>query len=111
MGKFLCEFSHEGEPPLRHHTNAPGNYSNHQFGLAIDIVPMVNGKEDWSESGFLKIGPIAKTISENLKWGHFFPAFPDNPHYQDLMGHSQSYFRKLPKDSNHLPILPASSGN
>jgi hypothetical protein len=37
-------------------TNAKGCQSNHNFGTAFDVVPIVNGKADWNSKDWNKIG-------------------------------------------------------
>lgn len=46
-------------------TNAKGGQSNHNFGLAIDVAEIKNGKIDWNEQEtvLVKVAPIGK------KWG------------------------------------------
>jgi peptidoglycan L-alanyl-D-glutamate endopeptidase CwlK len=64
-------------------TNAPAGRSAHNFGLAIDVVPLVNGKPDWKASD-----PVWKTLGDlgvaaGLQWAGTpgFP-FPEEPHFQ-----------------------------
>jgi peptidoglycan L-alanyl-D-glutamate endopeptidase CwlK len=64
-------------------TDAPPGKSAHQYGLAIDIVPMVNGKPDWEGSH-----PVWQTVGEigercGLQWAGA-PGFPykEDPHFQ-----------------------------
>jgi peptidoglycan L-alanyl-D-glutamate endopeptidase CwlK len=64
-------------------TDAPAGHSAHNFGLAIDIVPMVNGKPDWkgSDPVWKQIGQIG--VAAGLQWAGTpgFP-FPEEPHFQ-----------------------------
>jgi peptidoglycan L-alanyl-D-glutamate endopeptidase CwlK len=73
-------------------TNAKAGHSAHNYGLALDIVPMVNGKPDWHGSD-----PIWKQIGElgmaaGLTWlgapGSSFPEKPhlEHPHWRTLAG-------------------------
>src|SRR6185369_5836350 len=49
-------------------TNAKGGQSNHNFGLACDICPFVNGKPEWDDAeAFARIGKEAKALK--LEWG------------------------------------------
>lgn len=64
-------------------TDAPPGKSAHNYGLAIDIVPMVNGKPDWNGTD-----PVWQTLGElgqqaGLEWAGEpgFP-FPEEPHFQ-----------------------------
>ena len=59
----------------------PGN-SAHQYGAAIDVVPVdVNGKPIWNDINLWKrIGALAP--SAGLVWGGNFPGQTDMPHMQ-----------------------------
>jgi peptidoglycan LD-endopeptidase CwlK len=64
-------------------TDAPAGESAHNHGLAIDVVPMVNGKPDWngSDSVWEQLGMIGQSCG--LEWAGEpgFP-FPEKPHFQ-----------------------------
>ena len=73
-------------------TKAKGGYSLHNFGVAFDICPIVNGKAAWSDNElFKKIGEIGVKIG--LEWGGTWTSFPDLPHFQYLAGYSLADFR------------------
>ncbi|MGL5346303.1 MAG: peptidoglycan-binding protein [Peptostreptococcaceae bacterium] len=62
-------------------TNARGGYSYHNYGLAFDAAPLVNGKIDWNnESLFKKMGQIGESVG--LEWGGNWKSFKDTPHFQ-----------------------------
>ncbi|MGL6106272.1 M15 family metallopeptidase [Romboutsia sp.] len=62
-------------------TNARGGYSYHNYGLAFDASPLVNGKIDWNnESLYKKMGAIGKSVG--LDWGGDWKNFKDMPHFQ-----------------------------
>jgi peptidoglycan L-alanyl-D-glutamate endopeptidase CwlK len=62
-------------------TNARGGQSNHNFGLAVDVCPFVNGKPQWEDNAtFQKIGKEAKLLK--LEWGGDWVKFNDRPHVQ-----------------------------
>ena len=62
-------------------TNARGGQSNHNFGLAVDLCPFVNGQPQWQDdAGFHKIGAEAKALK--LEWGGDWRALIDMPHVQ-----------------------------
>src|ERR1051326_6385802 len=62
-------------------TRAKGGQSNHNYGLAVDLCPFVNGQPQWNdEGGFKRIGDEAKT--RGLEWGGDWKKFPDTPHVQ-----------------------------
>jgi RHS repeat-associated protein len=83
-------------------TKARGGYSNHNFGLAIDVVPFENGKLNWDTKNYPLIGKIG--ISRGLEWGGNWK-FVDKPHFQNLQGKTLKDLRSLPKDANGLPIF------
>src|SRR4030088_3519409 len=67
--------------PGRIVTNAKPGQSAHNYGLAIDVVPIVNGKPDWSGAD-----PVWETIGKlgqaaGLTWlGAHGSTFPEDPH-------------------------------
>jgi hypothetical protein len=66
-------------------TNARGGQSFHNYGLAIDVVIMKNGKPDWSKlpDDAVKIG-----IKFGFEWGGNWSSFKDYPHFQMTFGQS-----------------------
>lgn len=99
-------------------TKAKGGYSLHNFGVAFDICPIVNGKAVWNDTAlFKKIGEVGMKIG--LEWGGTWANFPDSPHFQYLAGYSLADFRNnkvdwkkfeldsvtLPNSQNTLPVL------
>jgi hypothetical protein len=83
-------------------TKARGGYSNHNFGLAIDVVPFENGKLNWDTQNYPLIGKIG--ISRGLEWGGNWN-FVDKPHFENQHGKTLNKLRALPKDANGLPIF------
>jgi RHS repeat-associated protein len=83
-------------------TKARGGYSNHNFGLAVDVVPFENGKLNWDTKNYPLIGRIG--TSRGLEWGGNWK-FVDKPHFQNLFGKSLKELRAFTKDANGLPIL------
>lgn len=78
--------------PGRIITNAKAGYSYHNFRVAFDFVPMVNGKPDWNDvRKFDKCGSIGKSVG--LEWGGDFKAFKDKPHLQFTNRLSLAEFR------------------
>lgn len=62
-------------------TNAKGGQSNHNYGLAVDLCPFVNGKPQWIDNaGFIRIGIEAAKLG--LDWGGSWKKFIDKPHVQ-----------------------------
>ncbi len=69
-------------------TNARGGQSLHNYGLAVDVVPIVNGQPKWDvpESTWQKIGAAGK--KQGLEWGGNWTSFKDRPHFQLTGGKS-----------------------
>jgi peptidoglycan L-alanyl-D-glutamate endopeptidase CwlK len=74
-------------------TNAKGGDSLHQYRVAFDFVPVVNGKAMWDDAAAWAIcGAMAKEVG--LEWGGYWSAFPDRPHCQDLAGYSLAQYQR-----------------
>ena len=77
-------------------TNAKGGQSNHNYGLAVDLCPFVNGKPQWNDNaGFLLIGAEAAKVG--LQWGGAWKKFIDKPHVQLgglTVAQCQAFFKK-----------------
>jgi len=64
-------------------TRAKAGQSAHNFGMAIDVVPIVNGKADWNGHDLVwqEIGQIGQKCG--LEWyGAPGSKFPELPHFQ-----------------------------
>jgi len=61
-------------------TNAEPGESWHNFGLAFDVVPLVNGKPIWDSPMWDRIGELGKRAG--LIWGGDFRSFKDKPHFE-----------------------------
>ncbi len=62
-------------------TNARGGFSNHNFGLAVDLCPFENNQPQWNDdAGFNAIGVAAKHVG--LEWGGSWKKLVDKPHVQ-----------------------------
>jgi RHS repeat-associated protein len=83
-------------------TKSKGGESNHNFGLAFDIVGITNGKADYNLD-YKTLTEVGSSLG--FEWGGNWKGFKDKPHFQMLFGKSQKDIKKLPKDSNGLPIL------
>jgi len=77
-------------------TNAKGGQSYHNYGLALDIVLVVNGNEVWDTitdyegdgtPTWTKIVNIFKTQNQGWEWGGDWTSFKDLPHFQKRFGH------------------------
>ncbi|MBO0887490.1 M15 family metallopeptidase [Candidatus Bathyarchaeota archaeon] len=63
-------------------TNAPPGFSFHQFGLAVDCVPMTDKGPDWNITHPVWQRMIAVGQSLGLTSGATWRSFPDAPHFQ-----------------------------
>jgi peptidoglycan L-alanyl-D-glutamate endopeptidase CwlK len=73
-------------------TNARGGYSFHNFGVAFDIVPIVNGKAQWNSIAlFRRCGDIGKSLG--LEWAGDWPKFREYCHFQRTQGMTLADFR------------------
>jgi peptidoglycan LD-endopeptidase CwlK len=63
-------------------TRAMPGQSAHNYGLAVDVVPIVNGKPDWREEDpvWQKLGQIGE--ASGLEWAGRWHDFPEFPHLQ-----------------------------
>jgi peptidoglycan L-alanyl-D-glutamate endopeptidase CwlK len=125
-GRAVCRFSHtlrtdkeqdelyaQGRTkPGKKVTNAKGGQSYHNYGLAFDIVLIIDNKEaswdtlkdfdgdktaDWQE-----VVKIAKKYG--WEWGGDWPKFKDAPHFQKTFGKKVSELKVLRK-GNLYPVL------
>lgn len=72
-------------------TNAKGGQSYHNWRVAYDVVPVIDGKISWSnEAIFAAIGYFGKQCG--LEWGGDFPNIKDMPHFQLTLGYSFNDF-------------------
>lgn len=75
-------------------TKAKGGQSNHNFGTAFDVVPIVNGSADWKTTAgtWNKIAKVGKEIG--FSWGGDWQTFTDKPHFEMQFGNSLAQLRK-----------------
>lgn len=95
-------------------TNAKGGQSIHNYGLAFDIVILIDTNKDgtfetatWNGKYFDQVVRLLK--SYGYEWGGDWKRFKDAPHFQCVKDNGQSYtWRELinqPKDKEGYPIL------
>jgi peptidoglycan L-alanyl-D-glutamate endopeptidase CwlK len=72
--------------PGRIVTHAPAGLSNHNYGLAVDLVPLVNGRPTWQvvRSVWQAIGDEGK--GAGLSWGGDWITIKDYPHFELPVG-------------------------
>jgi len=61
-------------------TEAQGGYSMHNFGLAVDVVPMTPAGPDWNDKDPDWQEILAKAPTCGLAEGAAWRTFPDEPH-------------------------------
>lgn len=61
-------------------TKAKPGQSFHNYALAIDVVPIVNGKADWESKRWEEIGAIGESVG--FEWGGRWTKMLDRPHFQ-----------------------------
>ena len=78
--------------PGRIVTNAKGGDSYHQYGVAFDFVPIINGVTNWGDTArYRECAAIGKHCG--LEWGGDFKSFKDMPHMQDTLGYSVADYK------------------
>lgn len=80
--------------PGRIVTNARAGQSLHQYRVALDLYPLVNGKPDFSGSApeWQLIAAIFKR--HGFEWAYEWKKFREKPHFQYTGGHSLAYFQQ-----------------
>lgn len=77
-------------------TQAKGGQSNHNYGLAVDVCPFIEGKPQWNSpiEIWATIGRLAE--SYGLEWGGNWKKFVDKPHIQIPLSllKSKEYYNK-----------------
>lgn len=64
-------------------TNARSGGSYHQYGLAIDLVELKNGKPNWNFNYRLLLPHASKYF---ISWGGEFKSIQDKPHFEKRFG-------------------------
>lgn len=74
-------------------TNARGGDSFHNYGVACDIVFVVNGRPSWdSKHPWKTLGTVGEKYG--LEWGGRWTSFIDLPHFQYTAGYTLDDFKK-----------------
>lgn len=75
-------------------TNARAGQSFHQYRVALDLYPLVNGKPDFSggSPNWHKIAAIFK--KHGFEWAFEWKRFKEMPHFQMTGGRPLSYFQQ-----------------
>lgn len=78
-------------------TNAKGGQSSHNFGTAIDVVPIINGSADWN-TDYNQIAQIGKSVG--FSWGGDWTSFKDKPHFEMNFGKTIAQLKNLYENGN-----------
>jgi len=87
-------------------TNAKPGYSNHNYGIAVDMGVFKNGKyldsinPSESEAFHRKAATIAEKY--NIEWGGSWKKFKDYPHFEYKTGRSLSQMRQLVSEGKDI---------
>ncbi len=85
----------------RKYTNSGGGKSKHQYGLAVDVVPIVNGKAVWDNVVlWRRIGMVGERLG--LRWGGRWKHPYDPGHFEWTGGLSSVHLA-----AGMLPRVPA----
>jgi hypothetical protein len=89
----------------RKYTRSGAGKSKHQYGLAIDVVPIVNGEAQWhNKQLWYKIGVIGEQVG--LHWGGRWRSLYDPGHFEWTGGLSSIDLAK-----GKLPFIPNKESN
>ncbi len=66
-------------------TKAKGGQSLHNYGIAIDVVELKNGKANWNFD-YSKLKPFAQ--KQGIDWGGDWKNFVDKPHFEISFGYT-----------------------
>lgn len=89
----------------KNYTRSKGGNSKHQYGLAIDLVPMVNCEPQWNNSKlWRKVGAIGEQLG--LTWGGRWKSLYDPGHFEWTGGLSSYHlangiFPRVPKPEKY----------
>jgi peptidoglycan L-alanyl-D-glutamate endopeptidase CwlK len=90
------------------YTQSRGGKSKHQYGLAVDVVPIIKGKPKWDDKALWKrIGSAGESLG--LRWGGRWKSIYDPAHFEWTGGLSSYHLEKgiyptLPNPS-HYPCI------
>jgi LAS superfamily LD-carboxypeptidase LdcB len=82
-------------------TNAKGGSSYHNYGLAIDVVEMIDGKPNWNFD-YKKLKPYADKWG--IVWGGTFKSIIDKPHFEISFGFKPSQLKNMRIENNYVVL-------
>ncbi len=98
--------------PGRKITNAKGGQSIHNYGFAVDICLIIDGKASWETAKDWDNDQVADWYEcvkifalHGWEWGGNWKTFKDMPHFEKRNFNSWRKLSKLKKDKNGYVIL------
>lgn len=94
-------------------TNAKAGQSVHNYGSAVDIVLIIDGKtaswdvrKDWDGDKIADWDECVKVFAKyGYSWGGNWQSFKDFPHFEKIGMNNWRVLSKLPRDNNGYVIL------
>jgi len=100
---------HEYKTMGKHYTSSGAGKSKHQYGLAIDVVPMINNTAVWDNTAlWRKIGLVGEKLG--MRWGGRWKKPYDPGHFEWTGGLTtahlyQGMFPEIPNADDLYPCL------
>ena len=94
-------------------TNAKGGQSVHNYGFAVDIVLIIDGKEaswdthkDWDNDGIADWDECVKIFAKHgWSWGGNWTSFKDMPHFDKIGYNNWRILQTKPRDKQGYIII------
>ena len=94
-------------------TNAKGGESIHNYGMAVDIVLIIDGKtaswdthKDWDNDGIADWDECVKIFAKHgWSWGGSWASFKDMPHFDKIGYNNWRVLINKPKDKDGYVII------
>lgn len=94
-------------------TNAKGGQSVHNYGFAVDIVLIINGKDaswdthkDWDNDGVADWDECVKVFAKHgWSWGGNWASFKDMPHFDKIGYNNWRVLQTKKKDKSGYIII------
>lgn len=94
-------------------TNSKGGQSVHNYGFAVDIVLIIDGKtaswdthKDWDGDKISDWDECVKIFAKHgWSWGGNWSSFKDMPHFEKIGYNNWRLLGKLPRDKNNYVII------
>jgi peptidoglycan L-alanyl-D-glutamate endopeptidase CwlK len=94
-------------------TNAKGGQSIHNYGFAVDIVLIIDGKtaswdikKDWDNDGIADWDECVKIFAKHgWSWGGSWTSFKDMPHFDKIGFNNWRVLISKPKDKDGYVII------